>query len=140
MSKGFICSFSTIRKTKIPFTPWTLDFDPETEITKALIWVRLTHLPFFIWEESIFKFIGDKLGRYIDHVEPKGGIFTCARICIEIDLKKGLPKAIQVNVAGWSYFQALDYEQISFKCDLCHDYEHFTRNSQSLKDSKSTPK
>ena len=60
--------------------PWTLDFNPTREISKVLVWVRLPHFPFVLWDNEILKLIGDKLGRYIEHAEIKEGILSCARI------------------------------------------------------------
>ena len=59
--------------------------------------------------------IGNKLGSYIDRAERKYQ-FSCVRICVEVYLEIGLPEAIQLTVAEWSYIQELYYEQISFKC------------------------
>ena len=50
---------------------------------------------------------------------------ACARICIEVDLGKGLPEAIKLKVDNWTHIQQLDYEQIPFKCKVCHEYNHF---------------
>jgi hypothetical protein len=37
------------------------------------------------------KCIRDSLGKYIDKYEPNPSMFSCARICVEVDLEKGLP-------------------------------------------------
>jgi hypothetical protein len=108
--------------------PWTLDFNPEAEITAAPVWVRLPHLPLHLWGKSSLKDIGNKLGRFLDRAEPKGDQFTCARICVEVNLEKGLPEAIKLSLGDWCHIQELDYEQIPFKCLRCHDYGHFARS------------
>jgi hypothetical protein len=64
------------------------------EIYVAHVWVRLSHLPIIFWDESTLKDIGDKTGRYIDRVEPKINICSCARICVKINLEKGLLEAV----------------------------------------------
>jgi hypothetical protein len=71
--------------------PWTLGFNPESEITIAPIWVRLPHLPLHLWGPRSLEDIGNKLGHFLDSAEPKGDHFTCARICVEVNLEKGLP-------------------------------------------------
>ena len=50
---------------------------------------------------------------------------VCARICVEVDLGKGLLEAIKVKVDQWTHIQQLDYEQIPVKCKVCHKYGHF---------------
>jgi hypothetical protein len=53
-------------------SPWTLDFNPDQEITAAPIWVRLPLLPLIFWDDSSLRAIGNKLGHYIDCAKPKG--------------------------------------------------------------------
>jgi len=116
--------------------PWTMDFNPEAELTAAPIWVRLPHLPLHLWGISSLEDIGNKLGRFLDSSEPKGGQFTCARICVEVNLEKGLPEAIKLTKGNWSHIQELDYEQIPFKCISCHVYGHFAKNCPKLSESQ----
>jgi hypothetical protein len=108
--------------------PWTLDFNPGAEITAAPVWVRLPHLPLHLWGISSLEDIGNKLGRFLDRAEPKGEQFTCARICVEVNLEKGLPDAIKLSLGEWCHIQELDYEQIPFKCLRCHAYGHFAKS------------
>lgn len=69
--------------------------------------------------------IGNAIGKYIDRSEPRDNMQACSRICVEVDLGKGLPEAIKIKVDEWSHIQQLDYEQIPFKCKVCHEYGHF---------------
>ena len=55
-------------------------------------------------------------------------MFSCARICVEVDLEKGLPKAINLSVDGWSHLQTVDYEKITFKSKCCHEHRHFAKS------------
>jgi len=55
-------------------------------------------------------------------------MYSCARICVEMDLEKGLREAVQIKIDEWSFRQTLNYEQIPFKCSICHDHGHFTKN------------
>ena len=59
--------------------------------------------------------IGNKLGEYVDRDERREQ-YSCARICVEVDLEIGPPKVIKLTIAGWSHIQELDYEQLPFKC------------------------
>ena len=58
--------------------PWSLGFNPEAEITAAPAWVRLPNLPLHLWEKITLIDIGNKLGHYLDSVEPKGDQFISA--------------------------------------------------------------
>jgi len=41
------------------------------------------------------------LGQFIDRVEQKIEMFACARIYVELDLEKGLPKEILLKLDNW---------------------------------------
>jgi len=80
---------------------WTPQFDPEVDVPKTvLFWVCLLNLPIHCWNTSSLQTIGNKLGRFIDKADPKGQ-YSCAWICIEVDLEAGLPEAIKLTVREW---------------------------------------
>ena len=107
---------------------WTPDFDPTQDVSSTIpVWVRLPHLPLHCWNSDSLEAIRNKLGKYIDKAERKDQ-FSCARICVEVDLETGLSEEINLIVVEWSHIQELDYEQIPFKCRFCHGYGHFSRN------------
>jgi hypothetical protein len=107
---------------------WTLDFSPENEIPSTFpVWVRIPFFPLHCWNDETIKNISNVMGRFINRAEPQDGLQSCARLCVELDLEKGLPEAIQLILDGWSYIQTVDYEQLPFKCKSCHEYKHFTK-------------
>jgi hypothetical protein len=107
---------------------WTPDFDPTQDVPSAVpVWVRLPHLPLHCWNQKSLQIIGNALGKYIDQAARKDQ-YSCARICVEVDLEEGLPEAIKLNVAGWTHVQELDYEQLPFKCRHCHGHGHFAKH------------
>ena len=55
-------------------------------------------------------------------------MFSCTRICVEVYLEKGLPKAINFNLEGWKHLQTVDYEKITFKSKVYHKYGHFVKS------------
>jgi hypothetical protein len=107
---------------------WSLDVDPTQDVPSVvLVWVCLPHLPLHCWNPKSLEAIGNTLGKYINKDDRKEQ-YSCVRICVEVDLEVGLPKAIQLKVADWSYIQELNYEQLPFKCRYCHGYGHFARH------------
>jgi hypothetical protein len=107
---------------------WTPSFDPMVEVPKDVpVWVRLPNLPIHCWNPTSLQAIGNGLGQYIDRADPKEQ-YSCACICVEVDLEVGLPEAIKLKVGEWHHYQKLDYEQLPFKCRGCHEYDHFQRN------------
>ena len=62
--------------------PWSLDFNPEVEITAAPVWVRIPHLPLHLWGKISLADIGNKLGRFLDSAETKrGSVHLCPHMC-----------------------------------------------------------
>ena len=45
-----------------------------------------------------------------------------------MDLSKDLPEAIRLNWDDEEWIQQIDYEQLPFRCRICHEYSHFRRN------------
>ena len=106
---------------------WDPDFDPAINVPKAVpVWVCLPNLPIRCWTASSMQAIRNKLGKYIDKAHPKDN-YSCARICVEVDLEVGLPEAIKLVIGEWHHFQKLDYEQLPFKCHHYHEYDHFQK-------------
>ena len=45
-----------------------------------------------------------------------------------MDLSRELPEAISLNWEDEEWIQPIDYEQLPFRCRLCHEYGHLGRN------------
>jgi hypothetical protein len=87
---------------------WNPSFDPELEVPKEVpVWFRLPNLPIHCWNNSSLQAIWNGLGNYIDKAHPKDQ-YSCARICVEVNLEFGLPEAIKLKVGEWQHFQKLD--------------------------------
>ena len=115
---------------------WTPDFNAEVDVPKEVpVWVRLPNLPVHCWNTPTLEKIGNALGKFIDKADNKGQ-YSCARICVEVDLEAGLPEAVKLKVGDWLYYQKLDYEQLPFKCRQCHEHGHFQRNCPKNKNSE----
>ena len=83
---------------------WDLEFDPNIDVPKVVpVWVHLPNLSINCWTASSLQAIGNKLGTYIDKAHPKDN-YSCARICVEVDLEVGLPEAIKLVIGEWHHF------------------------------------
>ena len=71
--------------------------------------------------------IDNKLGKYIYKAHPKDN-YSCARICVEVDMEAGLPEVVKLAVGEWHHYKKLDYEQLPFKFRHCHEYGHFQKS------------
>ena len=72
-------------------------------------------MPFHYWGDEVLKSIGDSLGKYIDREETISNLYSNVRICVEVDLEKGLPEAIKLKLDDWIHIQKIYYEKIPFK-------------------------
>jgi len=108
-------------------TPWFPEFDANSMVvTKMPVWVRLPNLPLPFWHHMVLEDIGNLLGKFIKRDPDRNdqGLFTYARICVEIDLSKGLPDRIHLQYEKFKWLQALDYENTAFRCRFCHVTGH----------------
>lgn len=104
-------------------TPWFPDFDPATAIiTKAPVWIRLPNLPVHLWCTEVYRQIGNTLGSFVagDYQRERQGLYTYARVCVELDLSKGLPEYINLKLKDLIWTQFLEYENTAFRCRHCH--------------------
>lgn len=115
-------------------TPWFPDFDPASAvITKAPVWIRLPNLPIYLWRTEVYRQIGNTLGCFLmgDFEREYQGLYTYARICVELDLSKGLPEQINLKIKDTVWTQFLDYENTAFRCRHCHLTGHLQNSCPS---------
>ena len=90
---------------------WSLSSDLEKDVpSMVLVWVHLPHLPLHCWNDETLQAIGNSCGNDIDKAKPMGRLFSCAMICVEVDLENGLPEAVNLHMDGWEHMQNVDYE------------------------------
>lgn len=121
--------------TGLFLTPWFPDFDPASAvITKAPVWIRLPNLPAHLWDFAVYKCIGNTLGSFLmgDYMREQQGVYTYARICVELDLSKGLPDQINLKINDFVWTQNLDYDNTAFDCCHCHLTGHLQNSCPSL--------
>ena len=120
-------------------TPWFPEFDANTMVVSRMpVWVRLHNLLIHFWHYKALLAIGNTLGRMLK-VDPERhikGIFTFARICVEVDLSQGLPESIILNFNNTQWKQPLDYENTAFRCRGCQQTGHLFNACKSQNKSK----
>lgn len=93
------------------------------------VWVRIRSLPPHLWSMDVFHSIDNKLGIYLDAdmsfqvTEMR----TFAYILVKLDLREGFSHLI-LNFRGSKFNQQVDYEDLPFRCRLCHSLGHFVRD------------
>lgn len=125
-------------------TPWFSGFDANTmKVSTMPIWVRLHGLPLHFWHHKVLTAIGNSLGKFLKMDEDRvvRGIFTFARICVEVDLSQGLPDHIMLNFNNTQWIQQFDYENTAFWCRNCLQTGHLQNECPSAqKDTRKTKK
>lgn len=110
--------------------PWKSNFVPEKEtFTQVPVWIHLFVLPIDYWGYAALKQIGDKLGTFIKASEAtlQRRYTSCTRICVEMNVSGALHEGLWLEYRDEDYFQAIDYEQIPFRCRKCHENGHLIR-------------
>jgi len=111
--------------------PWKTNFVPEKEtFTQVPMWIRLFSLSIDYWGLATLKQIGDRLGTFIKASEAtmQRRYTSCARISVEMDVSGALHEGLWLEFRDEDYFQAIDYEQIPFRCRRCHEHGHLVRD------------
>ena len=107
--------------------PWKERFNLDNEnLTIAPVLIRMYSLPTKYWAEDILIKIGNILGNFVKVLEQnrKRRYTSYARICIYLDISKDLLDGIDLTWEDEDWFQAIDYEKLSFRCRRCHEHNH----------------
>ena len=116
--------------------PWHAGFNPSEELPNQVpVWVRLPRFPIECCREDVLHMLASMLGKLVGPSTQTLGkkVMTFARICVEIDLSRPLPDAVEMCVGSHSWMQQLDYETLPFRCRLCHEYGHLLRRCPKAK-------
>lgn len=95
------------------FKKWSPLFDAMHEKTNLFsVWVKAPGLPSFLWVESVFKAIGNRLGTFLEadmsFMETQNR--EMARILVNLNPSGGLVEKINLQYKDYVFEQILDYE------------------------------
>ncbi|XP_019257668.1 PREDICTED: uncharacterized protein LOC109235874 [Nicotiana attenuata] len=116
---------------------WTVDFGFDEEDLKTIpICVNLPNLPLSCWSASALSKIGSGLGQpiYADACTSNTERISYARILVEVDVTKELPKSIKVkDPKGRVMVQEVWYEWKPSYCAKCMQIGHNCQQQQQNK-------
>lgn len=100
---------------------WAHCVDGEFDATITQVWIALPRLPERCWFPNFFIEAGNSIGTFlrVDHPTAAMARLSVARMCIEIDLSKDLPKRIGIKVKGAMVWQKIVYQNIPSYCTNC---------------------
>lgn len=102
-----LCSglYHPIRRPII-MKPWTPKFNFKEEILNTIpLWIKLSNLPLNCWNAVVLSKIGSRLGQplYADEYITQASRISFARILVEIDITKELPKSVKIKDVKGKY-------------------------------------
>lgn len=105
---------------------WTPDFDAEAESPLLPVWIALEGLPIHLFESTALYSIANLIGRPLctDTATENLTKPSVARVCVELDLSKEIPKAILVHLGKLSFFQPVYFEDLPDFCSSCNQFGH----------------
>lgn len=111
-------------------TKWTIDFDPSADAPIVPIWIALPGLPIHYQQKAALFEIARIVGHPIklDVATADGLRPSVARICVEADISKELPKKIFLEGKQKIHQQQIIYEDLPSFCMECRRLGHATSN------------
>nr|XP_025665168.1 uncharacterized protein LOC112763806 [Arachis hypogaea] len=103
--------------------PWDIDFWPcEQSFGSTLVWVRISGLPIWCYQEQAMMRIASAIGVPIkvDLATKLAERGRYARVCVQINL--GLPVIKHIIVEGVTH--VVEYESLNLICNSCARYGH----------------
>ncbi|XP_025625692.1 uncharacterized protein [Arachis hypogaea] len=103
--------------------PWDIDFRPcEESFGSTLVWVRISGLPIWCYQEQAMMRIASAIGVPIkvDLATKLAERGRYARVCVQINL--GLPVIKHIIVEGVTH--VVEYESLNLICNSCAHYGH----------------
>ena len=110
---------------------WKERFNPDLEdLSIVPVWIRLYSLPTEFWEPEILEAIGNSLGTFVKAADQtiKARYTSFARICVYLNVSNDLPEAVNLTWLDEVWRQTLDYENLPFRCKICHEHGHLLRD------------
>ncbi|XP_019225431.1 PREDICTED: uncharacterized protein LOC109207009 [Nicotiana attenuata] len=122
---------------------WTEDFDLYNEVLKTIpLWVSFPNLPLNCWGRLTLSRIASGLGTplYADECTSNASRISYARVLIEMDISKELPKCIKIqDPSGKEFEQMVEYDWVPQYCRKClmvgHDCERDQGRAETTKRS-----
>ena len=116
--------------------PWKPNYAPELETFMHVpVWIPVFSLPIDYWRPAALEQIGNTLGTFIQAFKAtlQKRYTYCACICVEMDVSGALHDGLWLEFRDVQFFQAIDYEQIPFRCRKCHEHGHLFREFPTKK-------
>lgn len=128
MVMALSCDNTFIREDSFKLYRWVHCVDGDVDAGITPVWIALPQLPDRCWFPNFFKEAGNSLGTFlrVDHPTAAMARPRVARMCVEVDLSKELPKKIRLKVKGVRIWQKVVYQNPPSYCVNCRMQGHST--------------
>ncbi|KAH9298810.1 hypothetical protein KI387_030492, partial [Taxus chinensis] len=94
------------------------------------VWIRLFGLPTEFWNPVVLQDIGNSIGKFVRAANSTMRMeqMVYAWMCVYVDMNQPLPANILLEIGEERWEQQIDYENIPFRCHLCHEYGHLVKD------------
>ncbi|KAG9452258.1 hypothetical protein H6P81_005162 [Aristolochia fimbriata] len=113
---------------------WFSTFVPSKgEPSTAAIWVSFPSLPVAFFQEELLFPIASVAGKVFAMDGPTRNLSrtNLARVCVEVDLLKELPRQVWVGVGEEGFWQDICYHRLPSYCINCREQGHSSRACQA---------
>ncbi|XP_019256265.1 PREDICTED: uncharacterized protein LOC109234651 [Nicotiana attenuata] len=128
---------STLNNRPVIIKEWAADFNFQNEVLKTIpIWVKFPNLPLSCWGMKALSKICSGLGTpvYADECTTNIARISYARVLIEMDITRTLPKSIVVqDPKGGVFEQKVQYDWQPEYCTTCLQIGHNCKNKNEQK-------
>ncbi|KAH0725212.1 hypothetical protein KY284_001077 [Solanum tuberosum] len=115
-------------KRPVIMKPWVPEFNSKEEmLTTTPLWIKLPNLPLNCWNLKVLSKMGSSLekSQYADECTTQVNRISFARILVEVDITKPLPKVIKIHVPkGRVSKQQIWFEWKPTFCQKCLQMGH----------------
>ncbi|KAF5207957.1 Rna exonuclease [Thalictrum thalictroides] len=105
---------------------WTREVEESRGQIKTIpLWFNFYKVPKYLWNSTGFSLLGNTIGTplFPDKNTKSKKMITYARICIEVDANKDLPKSVSIRI-NESKNLTLDYPWKPLICSKCKVFGH----------------
>ncbi|XVF79070.1 hypothetical protein PTKIN_Ptkin14bG0189800 [Pterospermum kingtungense] len=98
----------------------------EFNLSRLPVWVQLSNLPLELFTQRGIGCVASVLGRplYMDRITAQRERLAFARVCVEIEVTKEIPKKIEVLLRGRIVEVMVSVPWLPLKCSKCNIFGH----------------
>ncbi|KAF5182809.1 zinc ion binding / nucleic acid binding protein [Thalictrum thalictroides] len=113
---------------------WSPEIEAQRDyITSVPIWAKILDLPKELWTDDGISYAASLIGnpKCMDELTAKRKRLSFARVCVEVDVSRELPKTISLKIGQKFYICKVEYPWIPLSCSKCKRFGHSDKKCHS---------